>query len=69
LKRKVQRNLAEAFHDRGRGNAIARAVVPMADAASISPKERAILIIAHKMGNDISLYAMSFGVDDAEFAG
>jgi hypothetical protein len=40
----------------------------MARRGSISPKERAILIIAHKIGNDISLYAMSFGVDDAEFA-
>jgi hypothetical protein len=40
----------------------------MARRGSISPKERAILIIAHQMGNDISLYAMSFGVEEAEFA-
>jgi hypothetical protein len=41
----------------------------MARRGLISPKERALLIIAYQMGNDISLYAMSFGLDDAEFAG
>jgi hypothetical protein len=54
------------FHDRSSGKAIARAAVSMAAQGSMSPKERAALMIAYKVSNNISLYAMGSGVSGAK---